>query len=116
MTTDYSRHALIEALDGIHEWSMSREEHVAVTGRCLKLFYEQFDEFDKAECARGVHRGLVIYGIIHAMGVIAAVTALSGCKDGYQDGAVTTTVDLFSEVVKSVADAQAKERMAGKNT
>jgi hypothetical protein len=99
------------ALDGIHEWSMSKDEHRAVTGRCLKQFYEAFDDFDREECQRGIHRGIVIFGMIHALGVIAAVTALSGIKDGYKDKAIESTINLFSDVVKQVADAKTEQRV-----
>jgi hypothetical protein len=107
---------MMAALDGIHGWAMSDEEHVAVTGRCLKRFYEEFDNFDREECQRGIHRGIVIYGIVHAMGVIAAVTALSGVKDGYKDNAIKKTIELFSEVVTDVANAKTHHRMDGENT
>ena len=102
---------MMVALEGIHDWSMSKDEHRAVTGRCLKRFYEDFDNFDREECDRGIHRGIVIYGMIHAMGIIAAVTALSGVRDGHKDLAVAKTIELFSEVVTNVSNAPQSRRV-----
>lgn len=107
---------LLDALDHIHKMSMSKDEHKATTGRCLKLFYEQFDAFDKEECARGVHRGMVIFGMVHAMAVIAAVTALSGVRDGHEREALDNTIKLFDEVVNSVYDAKVNSGMDRENT
>jgi hypothetical protein len=116
MMTDKPSDYIIAALEGIHEWSMSGDTQTAVTGRCLKEFYEPFDNFDRQECDRGIHRGVVIYGMVHAMAIIAATTALSGVKDGYEEHAINNTADLFKRVVTDVLNAKKNRRVDGENT
>jgi hypothetical protein len=106
----------MEVFDGIHAWSMSKDEHKAVTGRCLKQFYEAFDSFDREECNRGIHRGIVIFGIVHAVAIISAITALSGVKKGHRDHAIESVINVFSDVVRQVAGAATNQRVDGENT
>ena len=102
---------LINALEHIHDWCMSDETEQAVTGRWLKEFYELFDNFEKRECSRGIHRGIVIYGMVHAMGVIAATTALSGALKGQEEHCIDSVAGLFRSVVTDVLDASKNGRV-----
>jgi len=107
---------IIETLDKMHEMSMSDDPHEAVTGRCLKEFYEAFDAFDQRECERGVPRAIIIYGMVHTMGIIAATTAISAAKPGCKSYAVQSTIELFTAVVNDIAHAKKNRRVDGGDT
>ena len=115
---DNNEDATVAMYDLFHKMAMNADDpSYAIAGRCLKRFYEAFDDFENEETERGQHHGVVVFGILQAASIIIASTVLSGAKKGCEDNIINASVDVFRTTLMDMAkvNAQVRTRMEGEN-